>query len=96
MLVNDCKHLARLERFEARPTQILVRPVALVLTFREDASLHLDLELRGLPFLDGVELIETLDKQKLSDLLDHRERVRDAARPEIIPNTINLRAYFAC
>jgi hypothetical protein len=65
-------------------------------SLREDAPLHLDLELGGLPLLDRLELIETFDEQKVSDLFDHGERVRDAARPEIIPDTIDLRPDLPC
>ena len=40
-LVDDSEHLARLERLEARPPEILVGPAALVLPFRGNAPLHL-------------------------------------------------------
>jgi hypothetical protein len=39
------------------------------------APLHLDLQLRGLPLLDGVEFVKTLDEQKVSNLFDYGERV---------------------
>ena len=96
MLVDDREHLARLERLEARPAQVVIRTAALVLPFREDASLHFDLELGGLPLLDRVEFIETLDEQKVSDLFDHGERVRHAARPEIVPDAIDLGPDLPC
>lgn len=96
VLVNDCEHLARLEGFEPRPAQILVGAAALILTLRKNPPLHFDLELRGLPLLDGMELIETLDEQKVSDLFDHGQRVRHSARPEIVPDTVNLRPDLPC
>jgi hypothetical protein len=62
-LVDDSEHLARLERLEARPPEILVGPAALVLPFRGNAPLHLDFKLDSFPLLNGMELIETLDEQ---------------------------------
>lgn len=62
VLVHHREHLARFERFKARPAQVLERSTALVLPRREDTPLHRNLECRRFPLLDGVELIKTLDE----------------------------------
>jgi hypothetical protein len=40
-------------------------------TVREDMALHRDLKRRRLPLLDRVQLIESLNEEKISDLFDH-------------------------
>lgn len=42
----------------------------------------------------GVEIVQPLDEKQIRDLLDHRERVGDAARPEGVPDLVDLIAQF--
>jgi hypothetical protein len=42
-----------------------------------------------------VEIIQPANEKQISYLLDHFERVRDTARPESVPDLIDLTANFA-
>src|SRR5262249_16431369 len=70
-LVDDREHLAWFERLEPRPSQIVVGPPALVLSFRENTAFHRYLQGIGFPLLDGVKLIESLDEKQICNLLDY-------------------------
>ncbi len=48
----------------------------------------------GFVFLEGVQLVEALDEEQVGKLLDHRERVRDAARPHRVPDLVDLGLEF--
>jgi hypothetical protein len=74
MFIDNLEHLPCFERFETRPTQIFIRPGALifaVLSFRKEASLHRDFELRGLPLFDGMQLVEAFNEKQICQLLNH-------------------------
>ncbi len=63
---------------------------------RKDAFFEWAIEAVSLLLLSGVQLIEPLDKEQIGDLIHHLERVGDAARPERIPDAINLTFSFSC
>ena len=76
-------HLARLTVLEARPAQLL-------LLGAEDRLLNGLIETVSPALANGVQLIEALDKEQIGKLLDHFQRIGDPARPERIPDLINL------
>ncbi len=96
VLVDDAEHLARLEILELRPAQVLVVLAALVLAFGEDAPLHWRAERGRLALLQFLHLVEALDENEIGDLLDHLQRVCEPARPEIVPDAVDLVAQFPC
>lgn len=49
----------------------------------------------GLQFLGNFLFVQSLEKEKVGNLLNDFERVGDAARPESIPDLIDLTANFA-
>ena len=53
------------------------------------------LEAVGLPFLPGMQVVEPPYEEEVSDLLHHFEGVGNAARPERIPDAVNLVFQFA-
>ena len=79
MLVDDAKHLRAGEMLEARPAQVRIRLATLVRALGEDASLDRGAECGGLALLQLLHLVETLDEDQIGDLLDHLERVGQAA-----------------
>ena len=44
---------------------------------------------------EGMGLVEAAHEQQVGDLLDHLERIGDAARPEGIPHIVDLGSQFA-
>jgi hypothetical protein len=48
------------------------------------------LEAQGLVLLQRLEFVEALQEEQVGDLLDHLERIADAARPEGIPDAVDL------
>ena len=42
-----------------------------------------------------MQVVEPLDEEQVGDLLDHFQRVGDAAGPEGIPDVVDLAADFA-
>ena len=44
----------------------------------------------GLALLARVQLVQTLDEEQVGELLDDRERVRNAARPHGVPDSVDL------
>jgi len=71
-------------------------PTAAVIVLVEEPLLHRLLFAIGLQFLGNFLFVQPLEKEKVGDLLDNFERVGDAARPESIPDLIDLTANFAC
>jgi len=61
-----------------------------VLALGEDAPLHRLAEAVGAVILARLRLVEAAHEEQTGDLLDHLERVGDAARPEGIPDGIDL------
>ena len=96
VLVHDAEHLARLEILEFRPAQVGVGLAALVFAVREDAPLQRRAQRRRLALLDLLHLVEPLDEDQAGDLLDHLQRIGEPARPEIVPDAVDLAAQFTC
>ncbi len=95
MFVDYLHHLAWFKILEARPAQIGVGASFAVFSVGKNASLHGDAKSLGLALFKSMEVVEPFDKQKVGNLLDDRERVRHAARPEGVPNLIYLIADVA-
>lgn len=91
---DDGVHLRRSHVFEARPAQILVGASPGVLTLREDAALHRLPEPGGLVLFQRVQIVQTAQEEQAGDLLDYLERVGDTARPECIPDAVDLVPEF--
>ncbi len=83
---------------QPRPAHVLIGDAAalpdLVLARREDAPLDRLAEAVGLVLLAGMRLIQPAHEQEVGDLLDHLERIGDAARPERVPHAVDLGAKF--
>ena len=90
MLGDGLEHRARFDVLEARPPHVVIGLAPGIGAFGEDAPFHRLLEARGLQLLDGLQVIKAAQEQQIGDLLDDFERVRDAARPEGIPDGVDL------
>src|ERR1700679_214397 len=95
MLADHHIQVARIGVLEAVPAVILKRTLLAVLTFGEEPLLHRLLFAIGLQFLGNFLLVQPLEKKQVGDLLNNLERIGDAARPEGIPDLIDLTANFA-
>jgi hypothetical protein len=103
VLVDDLAHAPRLEILEPRPAQIFIRLAALirvaglgapVVPLGENPALQRLAEPGRSQLRQFLHLIEALDEDEIGDLLDHLQRIGDAARPEIIPDRVDLVAQF--
>lgn len=93
MLADNLIHLAGFEILETRPAEIGVGPalVALaVVAFGEDVALDRLFERGGLLLFEQLQVIEPAEEEQVGDLLNHLKRVRNAARPERIPDAVDL------
>src|SRR5581483_4102785 len=95
VLADHYIHVARIGVLEAVPAVILKRTLLAVLTLGEEPLLHRLLFPIGLQFLRNFLLVQPLEKEKVGNLLNDFERIRDAARPKSIPDLIDLTANFA-
>lgn len=76
---------------EARPAKVVVEAALGVLAFGEDSAFQLrEFQAGGFVLLQRMQVIEPLQEQQVSDLLDDFERVGDAAGPEGISEGVNL------
>jgi hypothetical protein len=94
VLAEHGVHLARREVLEARPAQVLVRAAAAaadaVAALRKDSALHRRLEPGRPVLLQRVQVVQPAQEERVGDLLDHLQRVRDAALPERVPDGVDL------
>ena len=99
VLGDDLEHRRRVLVLQPGPAHFLISEAAtladLVLTRREYAALNRLLKPISLVLLAGVRLVQPTHEQEIGDLLDHLERIGDAARPECVPHAIDLGAKFA-
>ena len=98
VLADDGEHLRRREVLEARPAAgpRRARPAGDRPCPRERrAAPSACLSRVGLALLQRVQVVEPLDEEQVGDLLDDLERIGDAARPEGIPEGVDLTADFA-
>ena len=90
VLAHDGVHLRRGEVLEARPAEVFIESAFRVAARGKDAPLHRPLEAVGFVFLQRVQVVEPAQEEEIGDLLDHLQRIRDAARPEGVPDAIDL------
>ena len=100
MLGDDREHLLGLAILEHAPAQVAIGPAAVladaILALGEDHPLDRLAERRRAVLLALLGVIQPTDEQEVGDLLDHLERVGDAAGPERIPHRIDLAPEFTC
>ena len=87
-VAHRLKHLLRRGLFEARPAE-------LVLLGGEDRILDGLAGAGGLGLFERVQIVEPLDEEQVGELLDDRERIRDAARPHRVPDVVHFGFEFA-
>ena len=90
VLADHGVHVGRGEVLEARPAQVLVGAALGVLALGEDPPLHRLLEPGGLVLLQRVQVVQAAQEEQVGDLLDHLQRVGDAAGPEGVPDLVDL------
>jgi hypothetical protein len=90
VFIHDLHHLARFEVLEAGPAKVVIGAFVGVEALGENAAIKRAAQRLGLVFFEGVEVVEALDEQQVGDLLDDRERVGDATRPESVPDLVHL------
>ena len=96
-------HLLGRQGGEAGPAQIGIGPTGCdlpalrvdhrqaVMAFREDRTLHGGAVRLRLPLGPGLGVMKAPQEKKQGQLLHHRLRVRDPARPHRIPDAVDLR-----
>ena len=82
-VAHGLEHPLRRKLLETRPTQI-------VLVDGEHRLLDRFAGAGGLVPLARVQLVQALDEEQVGELLDDRERVRDAAGPHGVPDSVDL------
>jgi hypothetical protein len=63
-------HVRRSEVLEARPAEVVVRPVPGVRAFGKHTARHRLTQLGGLALLQRVQLVQPLQKEQIGDLFD--------------------------
>lgn len=63
---------------------------------RKDLPAHLLAGARRAVFLELLGIVQSAHEREVGDLLDHLERIGDAARPEGVSHLIDFRAKFPC
>ena len=100
VLGDDLEHGGGIAVLQPRPAHFLVSDAAasadLVLAGGEDAPLDRLAQPVGLVLLAGMRLVQPAHEQQVGDLLDHLQGIGDAARPEGVPDAIDLVAQFTC
>ena len=95
VLADQFVEVASLEILELGPAEIGVGPPLVVFPCREEAPFHGDIEGAGLLLFENLEIVQAAKEEKVGDLLDHFQRIRDAAGPERVPQAVNLIAKFS-
>ena len=90
MLAHDRIQVPRCEVLEAGPAEVLVSPALGVSAFREDAMLQRLIQHQRLALFQRMRVIQASDEQQVGDLFNHLQRVGNAARPEGIPDSVDL------
>ena len=96
VVADHREHLRWREILEPRPPQVFVGTTLRVCTFGEDSSLDGLLQPSGFVLFQRVQVVQSFQEQQIRDLLDDFQRVRDAARPEGVPDGVDLAADVAC
>ena len=92
VLADDREHLGRRQVLEPAPAIIGVGPAPVVSAVGEDRAGHRFAEAVGPVLLEGLEIVEALEEQEVGELLHDFERVGDPARPERVPDAVDLGA----
>jgi hypothetical protein len=90
MLGDRLEHRPSLSVFETGPPHFFIWGTPAIGPFGEDASLHRLFETRCLQLFYSVKVIKAPEKEQVRDLFDDFERIRDPARPEGIPEGVDL------
>lgn len=94
VLGDDGKHRRGVFILQPRPAHLLVGDAAAlaaaVLALREDVPFNRPVHTRGLALFERVHVVEAANEEKVSDLLDHLDRIGDAACPESVPDVVDL------
>jgi uncharacterized protein (DUF1330 family) len=69
--------------------------VAQAIAAHESAAYQEALQALGNAAVRDLRIVETLDEDEAGDLLDHLERIGEPARPEVVPDAIDLVAQFS-
>ena len=75
MVGDHGHHFARLEVLEPRPTHVRIGTTACVITLREHPAFHGNAESFRFALFERMQVVESLDEQKVGNLFDHRERI---------------------
>jgi hypothetical protein len=78
------------------PAEVLVENTFVVLAFWKKPARDRLLFRGCLPFFRVLQLIQPLDEQQIRELLDDLDGVGNAARPERIPDLVDLVSNLAC
>ncbi len=77
------------------PAVLLVGAALAVFAFGEDAPLQRFAEPRSLALLKLLQFVQAPEKKQIGDLFNDLNRVGDAARPEGVPDAVDLVANFS-
>jgi hypothetical protein len=94
MLADNGVHVARIEILEAIPAEVLVGALSAVLSLGKEALLRRLLFPVGLQFLGDLQFVQALEEEQVGDLLNDFERIGNPARPESVPDAVDLIANF--
>ena len=83
LVAHRLEHLLRRKLLETRPTQS-------ILVGGEHRLFDRVAGTGSLTLLARVQLVQPLDEEQVSELLDNRERIRDAAGPHGVPDSVDL------
>ena len=95
VLIDDVEHRAGFEALEVLPAQVLVGRPARIVAFREDAPADRLASRGSFGLLKRLQLVQALDEQQIGNLLHHVQRIRHPARPEVVPDRVDLVSNFA-
>ncbi len=95
MLAHDRIHLPGGEVLETGPAEVVVLATLGVGTLGEDARRHRLLQHQRFALFQRMRVIQPPDEQQVGDLFNHLQRIGNAARPEGIPDSVDLAAKFA-
>ncbi len=86
----DREHLGRRHVLEVAPPVVLVRAAPVIGAIGEDHPGNWLAEAVRLVLLEDLEVVEALEEEEVGELLDHLEGIGDPARPEGVPDAVDL------
>ena len=95
MVADEGVHLAGLAVLEAAPAEIGEGDALVGLALGEDPARLIAGDGAGFVVLQRLKIVEPADEEQIGDLLDDLQRVGNAARPERVPELVDLVAQFA-